>query len=60
MKSISRRSFLKTGSTAALAVAVIPSWQKGWLTFDSVQKTGYFEKEFGITDNSRSVLEPVP
>jgi TldD protein len=57
MNSMTRRTFLKTGSTAAAALAVIPAWEKGWLNASPVQKNGYFETEFGIGDElCRKVL----
>ncbi len=57
MKPITRRSFLKTGSTAAAALTMLPAWKKGWFNFSDVQVTGYFEQEFGINDElCRKVL----
>jgi TldD protein len=56
MKSMTRRTFLKTGSTAA-ALTMLPVWEKGWLNFSTVQNSGFFEQEFGITDSlCRKVL----
>jgi TldD protein len=57
MQSITRRSFLKTGSTAAAALAMLPAWRKEWFNFSNVQITGYFDQEFGISDElCRKVL----
>jgi TldD protein len=57
MKPITRRSFLKTGSTAAAALTMLPAWRNGWFNFSNVQITGYFEQEFGITSElCRKVL----
>ncbi len=50
MKPITRRSFLKTGATAAVAAAAIPFLPNGWYSFKKVNTSGYFESEFGITD----------
>ncbi len=51
MKKITRRSFLKTGATAAAAAAAIPYLPNGWYEFNHPDKTAYFESEFGITDS---------
>jgi TldD protein len=47
MKSITRRSFLKTGGVAVAAVPVMPM---GWYGLANADKPEYFESEFGITD----------
>ncbi len=46
MNSISRRYFLKTGTTAAAATVL----SRGWYTLARADAPGYFEREFGITD----------
>ncbi len=57
MKSISRRSFLKTGATAAIAAAALPMLSGGWTEFPRTEIPGYFETEFDITDNlCRNIL----
>jgi len=58
MKKISRRSFIKTGATAAAAAVAIPTiLSKGWSTLAGSDAPGYFEREFGITDSlCRKVL----
>jgi TldD protein len=50
MKTIDRRSFLKTGAaTAAISVAG-PVFNKAWFALAGSELPGYFEREFGITD----------
>lgn len=57
MKSISRRSFLKTGATAAAVSLATPFFPNSWYTLKGADEAGYFEKEFGITDTlCRKVL----
>jgi TldD protein len=51
MNLIDRRTFLKASSLAGGAIIAAPVLFDGWLTFAGTEKTGYFEKEFGITDN---------
>ena len=54
MKSITRRSFLKTSTAAAAAAAVLPA---GWYGPGRTGKSGFFSSEFGITDElCRKVL----
>lgn len=51
MKEMTRRSFLKTGATAAAATIAIPAvLPRGWYSFAQAEAAGYFEREFGITD----------
>jgi TldD protein len=50
MDRIDRRTFLKAGAAAGGAIIAAPVLFDGWLTFAGTEKTGYFEKEFGITD----------
>jgi TldD protein len=58
MQKISRRSFLKTGATAAAATIAVPSiLPRGWYAFAQAEAAGYFEREFGITEGlCRKVL----
>ncbi len=57
MKTISRRSFLKTGATAAAVSLATPLFSKGWYSLRGADEAGYFEREFGITDTlCRKVL----
>ena len=51
MKTITRRSFLKTTGTAAVAAVAVPVLPKGWFELARADKPGYFESEFGITDS---------
>jgi TldD protein len=51
MNKISRRSFLKTGATAAAATIAVPTiLSRGWYSFAQAEAIGYFEREFGITE----------
>jgi TldD protein len=50
MKRISRRSFLKTGATAAAATMAAPILSGGWYGLAQAEAPGYFEREFGISD----------
>jgi len=54
MTTISRRSFLKTGATAAAATVAAPVLSKGLFglagTDAEAIAPGYFEREFGVTD----------
>jgi TldD protein len=50
MNSISRRIFLKTGTTAAAAGLAAPVISRGWYALARAEAPGYFEREFGITD----------
>jgi TldD protein len=52
MKKITRRSFLKTSAQAAAATIAAPViLSDGWYSFASQEPTGYFEREFGISDS---------
>jgi TldD protein len=48
--SLTRRSFLKTATTAAVATAAIPIINNRFFQLTGAEMPGYFEKEFGITD----------
>jgi TldD protein len=50
MTTISRRSFLKTGATAAAVSVATPMLGKGWYALSGAEAPGYFEREFGISD----------
>ena len=50
MGRIDRRTFLKATTAAGGVIIAAPVLFDGWLTFADTGKTGYFEKEFGITD----------
>ncbi len=51
MRKMSRRSFLKTSATAlAGSVAASPLLSRGWYSFAQTETSGYFEREFGITE----------
>jgi TldD protein len=50
MKKITRRTFIKTGATAAAATLAAPALPGGWYSFPGADSPGYFESEFGITD----------
>ena len=51
MEKITRRSFLKTGATAAAATMAVPAiLSRGWYAFAQAEAAGYFEREFGITE----------
>jgi len=50
MTTISRRSFLKTGATAAAVSVAAPVLNKGWYGLTGADAQGYFEREFGIAD----------
>ena len=58
MTKITRRSFLKTGATAAAATIAVPAiLSRGWYAFAQAEAAGYFEREFGITEGlCRKVL----
>jgi TldD protein len=50
MKEMTRRSFIKTGATAAAATIAVPTiLSRGWYSFAQAEAAGYFEREFGIT-----------
>ena len=52
MKKVTRRSFLKTtAKAAAVTIATPVVLLDGWYSFASPAPTGYFEKEFGISDS---------
>jgi len=52
MKKITRRSFLKTtAQAAAVTIAAPVVLPEGWYSFASPAPTGYFEREFGVSDN---------
>jgi len=58
MKGITRRSFLKTTAAAAGAAAVARVMPGGWLGHAHAEVPGYFEAEFGVTDElCRKVLD---
>jgi len=50
MKSFSRRDFLKTGAAAVAATVATPLLSRGWYALPGAELSGYFEREFGITD----------
>ena len=58
MKKITRRSFMKTSAQAAAVTITAPViLPKGWFGFADRAPTGYFEKEFGVSDGlCRKVL----
>jgi TldD protein len=58
MTKMTRRSFIKTGATAAAATLAVPAFlPSGWYSFAQAEAAGYFEKEFGITEGlCRKVL----
>ena len=57
MDSITRRSFLKTSASATVAAAALPILPVGWYGTKKTAKSGFFEGEFGITDElCRKVL----
>ena len=49
--SISRRSFLKTASTAAMGVAAMPLIKNSFFSLNAAESSGYFQKEFGMTES---------
>jgi TldD protein len=51
MKSITRRSFLRTSATAAAVTMATPILARGWHGLAGAETTGYFEREFGISDS---------
>lgn len=51
MKQITRRTFLKTTASAAVAAAAAPVLPLGCLSPGQKDNQGYFESGFGITDN---------
>ena len=48
--SLTRRSFLKTATTAAVATAASPIINNRFFKLTGAELPGYFEKEFGITE----------
>ncbi|GAG88377.1 unnamed protein product, partial [marine sediment metagenome] len=50
MKPITRRTFLKTTASAAVAAAAVPILPAGCLSPSREDNQGYFESEFDITD----------
>jgi TldD protein len=57
MKNLSRRDFIKTGAAAAAATVAMPLLSRGWYALPGSASSGYFEREFGITDElCRKVL----
>jgi TldD protein len=52
MKKITRRSFLNTAAQAAAVTIAAPVvLPEGWYSFASPAPRGYFEREFGASDN---------
>ncbi len=51
MKTLTRRSFIKTTAMASVATAVAPPLSGSWLNPTRKDSTGYFESEFGISDS---------
>jgi TldD protein len=52
MKRITRRSFLRTTAKAAAATAAAPYiLTDGWYSLAQQERSGYFEREFGISDS---------
>jgi TldD protein len=49
--SISRRSFLRTASTAAAGVVAMPLIKNSFFSLRAAESPGYFQKEFGITES---------
>ena len=57
MKKMNRRTFIKTGASAAAATLAAPALPRGWYSLPGADAPGYFEREFGITDGlCRKVL----
>ncbi len=57
MKKVSRRSFIRTTAAAAAFTAATPLLSKGWYGLARADASGYFEREFGVTDSlCRKVL----
>ncbi len=58
MTNMSRRSFIKTGATAIAGTFAASSFlPKGWPALADEKSGGYFEKEFGVSDElCRKVL----
>lgn len=57
MKTWSRRSFLKTSAAAAAATITLPVLDGNLFGLARIEASGYFEREFGITDElCREVL----
>jgi len=50
MKIFSRRDFLKTGAMAGAATVASPLLSRDWYALSGAEAPGYFEREFGITD----------
>jgi TldD protein len=58
MKSMSRRSFIKSSAAAAGVVAATPLLYDGWINFAHAAAAAYFEDAFGISDGlCRKVLD---
>ena len=57
MKKMTRRTFLKTSAAVAGATAALRILPVGWYSLARAETSGYFEKEFGVTDElCRKVL----
>jgi len=52
MKTISRRCFLKAAASTAALSAAAPIFKNPWLALAAAEMPGYFEREFGITDEA--------
>ncbi len=50
MDKINRRSFIKTTATAAAATVAAPVLPTAWYSLARADTPGYFEREFGMTD----------
>jgi TldD protein len=50
MKAINRRSFLKTSAAAAAVSIATPIFNNAWFALAGAEASGYFEREFAITD----------
>ena len=50
MKKVTRRSFLKSSAMASIATAAVPLIPGNLVSSPVIPAAGYFEKEFGITD----------
>ena len=50
MKTLSRRSFIRTTAAAAAGTLIIPRLSGGWFCLAGADAPAYFETEFGITD----------
>jgi TldD protein len=51
MNLVDRRTFLKASALTGGAIIAAPVLFDGWLTIAGAETTGYFEREFGITDS---------